>query len=100
MFVAFKRRYKIDIDEIASKAFAEAFSETRNKCNEEGLTNKALDEKKGVIAIRETVRLFMAAALTDTSTPDDRRQVEEIAQAALEQKDGCIDYLRQYCEEA
>ena len=107
------RKFKIDIDEINAEAIEAAFGENRVKVNEDGLSNKALEKKQGVIAAQEAAKLFTRKAyacivgMNGHVTHDDRKYVETIARNALATKidfndddacNKCIEYLRGYCE--
>lgn len=107
-----RRKYKVDLEEISKIAVERAFGETRFKVNEDGLSEKALEAKKGVIAIQETGRLFVKHALAWLQSEKDkeekrenrkieieeRHRIEEIGMKAIAAGGDCIDYLEQFCE--
>jgi hypothetical protein len=97
--LAYMRRgaYAIDVYELERRAVKEAFDETREHVEETGLSGKAIEDKRTVVARRELVRLFMASALNDTTSKEQRAVVESIAVEALARGDGCTDYLSQFC---
>ena len=98
------KKYKVDLEKINEEAVEAAFGESRCKVNEEGLPPRALEAKKSAIAIQETAKLFHRAALEylktvkDRITAQDREDVYQIASNAIAEGDGCLDYLRRFCE--
>lgn len=108
MEILTKRKYKVDLNKINEIAVERAFGESRFKVNEEGLSEKALEAKKSVIAIQELGRLFVRHALawlTDEKAKngervksEDRHEIEHIGTAAIAAGGDCVDFLRQFCE--
>lgn len=118
------KKWKLDIGKLADECVNAAFLGNKERCEEIGLSDRAIEDKRSVIAIRESVRRFMEATLAlnreeidaDKKAHSDyirtnpeymrmltirerqwRHEVEKIAEEALSAGGDCIEVLQKYC---